>query len=57
MSNLIPLLAIHFVSDVGVSIKAACHLEGFDVLSCAQATGTLSDDARQTHNLLHINLL
>lgn len=55
-SNLVPPLAIHSVSSVSVSIKAARHLEGLDVLSRAHATGTLSDDARQTHLLLHINL-
>lgn len=56
-SNLVPPLAVHFVSSICVSIKAARHLEGLDVLSRAHATGTLRDDARQTHLLLHIDLL
>lgn len=55
--HLVPLFAICSVSGVSVSIKAACHLEGLDVLSTAHTARTLSDDACQTHLLLHINLL
>lgn len=50
-------MAIHSVSGVRVSIKAARHLEGLDVLRRAHATGALSDDACQTHLLLHVDLL
>lgn len=56
-SHLVPPLALQPVGGVRVSIKAARHLEGLDVLSCAHATGALRDDARQTHLLLHVNLL
>lgn len=55
-SHLVPPLAVQPVSSVWVSVKAACHLEGLDVLSCAHAAGALRDDARQTHLLLHVNL-
>ena len=55
-SHLVSALAVQSVGGERTPIKAARHLEGLDVLSCAQATGALSDDARQTHLLLHINL-
>lgn len=56
-SHLVPLLVSYSVGGVSVSIKADCHLEGLDVLSSAHTACTLSDDACQTHLLLHINLL
>lgn len=56
-SNLVSPLAFHSVSRVRAPIKAARHLEGFDILSRAHSTGSLSDDACQTHLLLHIYLL
>lgn len=56
-SHLVPPLALHSVGHVSVSIEAARHLEGLDVLSRAHSTGALSDDARQTHLLLHVDLL
>lgn len=55
-SHLVPPLPIHPVRCIRVSIKAARHLEGLDVLGCTHSTGALSDDACQTHLLLHINL-
>lgn len=56
-SHLVPSLAICSVSGVSVSIKAISHLEGLDVLSGAHSARALSDDARQTHLLLHIYLV
>lgn len=57
LSNHVSPLAIHSVSRIPNSVQAARHLESLDVLSCAQATGALSDDARKTHLLLQVNLL
>ncbi len=37
-------------------IQTGCHLEGFDELSCAHATGTLGNDASETHLPLQVDL-
>lgn len=55
--DLVPPLALDFMSGVCAPIQAAGHLKGLDVLRRSQATGALSDDARQTHLLLQVDLL
>lgn len=48
--------AVPFVGDITGSIQAARHLEGLDVLGRPHPTGPLSDDPRQAHLLLHVDL-
>lgn len=57
LSDLVPPLALNLLSSVRAPIQAARHLKRLDVLGRSHATGALSDDARQTHLLLQVNLL
>lgn len=54
--DLVPPLALHFKGSICIPIQAARHLKRLDVLSSSHAAGALSDDARQTHLLLQVNL-
>lgn len=56
LSDLVPPLALNLLSSVRAPVQAARHLKCLDVLGRSQATGALSDDARQTHLLLQVNL-
>lgn len=55
-SDLFPPQTVPSVGDVTDSIQAARHLEGLDVLGRPHPTGPLSDDPRQAHLLLHVDL-
>lgn len=45
-------LAGSSVHHIHFAIKAGCHLEGLDKLCSTHATGSLCDDASETHLLL-----
>ncbi len=49
-------LVLRSVHGEGSPIQTGCHLEGFDELSCAHATGTLGNDASETHLPLQVDL-